>query len=268
MVPGEPEQATLYAMAERAMPKTPVLVTERLSRSFGGLAAVRNVSLTLHEGELQAIIGPNGAGKSTLVNLLSGELKPSAGRIRLQGRDVTGEPAWRLTHLGIGRSFQRTNILAPLTVLENVRLAVQAIRAPFSRLFSPAVGEGALIAQAESVLAKVGLAGAEAQIAGTLAHGHQRQLEIAMALAGEPSVLLLDEPMAGMGPEESQRMTLLLKELARDHAVLLVEHDMDFVFAVADCMTVMVDGSVLAEGDPQSIRANAAVQKAYLGSAA
>ena len=251
-------------MAERS--KTPpVLETEGLSRSFGGLAAVRGVSIALHQGELQAVIGPNGAGKSTLVNLLSGELKPSAGRIRLAGRDVAGEPAWRMTHLGIGRSFQRTNIMAPLTVIENVRLGVQATRAPLGELLRPAAGQRSLIDQAEAVLVRVGLAGSGGRIAGTLSHGHQRQLEIAMALAGGPSVLLLDEPMAGMGPEESERMTQLLKDLARDHAVLLIEHDMDFVFAVADWMTVMVDGAVLAEGAPPSIRANAAVQKAYLG---
>ena len=255
-------------MAERRKGTLPVLETDGLSRSFGGLAAVRNVSIALHQGELQAVIGPNGAGKSTLVNLLSGELKPSAGRVRLRGRDVAGEPAWRMTHLGIGRSFQRTNILAPLTVVENVRLAVQAMRAPVRHLLQPAVAQQALVEQAEAVLARVGLAGSGSHIAGTLSHGHQRQLEIAMALAGSPSVLLLDEPMAGMGPEESERITRLLKELAHDHAVLLIEHDMDFVFAVADWMTVMVDGAVLAEGTPPSIRANAAVQKAYLGGAA
>jgi branched-chain amino acid transport system ATP-binding protein len=255
-------------MAERRADTPPVLETVGLSRSFGGLAAVREVSIALHEGELQAVIGPNGAGKSTLVNLLSGELKPSAGRIRLMGRDIAGEPAWRMTHLGIGRSFQRTNILAPLAVIENVRLAVQAMRASVRQLLEPADAKRALIEQAEAVLARVGLAGVGSHIAGTLSHGHQRQLEIAMALAGEPKVLLLDEPMAGMGPEESERMTQLLKDLARDHAVLLIEHDMDFVFAVADWMTVMVDGAVLAEGTPPSIRANAAVQKAYLGGAA
>lgn len=255
-------------MAEPRASAPPVLATEGLSRRFGGLAAVRDVTIALHRGELHAVIGPNGAGKSTFVNLLSGELKPSAGRIRLKGRDVTGEPAWRMTHLGVGRSFQRTNILAPLSVMENVRLGVQAMCAQVRELLRPAADQRSLIDHAEAVLARVGLAGFGGRIAGTLAHGHQRQLEIAMALAGEPSVLLLDEPMAGMGPEESERMTGLLKDVARDHAVLLIEHDMDFVFAVADHMTVMVDGAVLAAGAPASIRANAAVQKAYLGGAA
>ncbi len=245
----------------------PVLASEGLSRNFGGLTAVRDVSIALHRRELHAVIGPNGAGKSTLVNLLSGELQPSAGRINLLGRDVAGERPWRMTHLGIGRSFQRTNILGPITVLENVRLGIQARHAVRSHLFRAAHKERGLMDRADAVLARVGLADVRDQIAGTLSHGHQRQLEIAMALSGEPQVLLLDEPMAGMGPEESERMLHLLKSLAQDHAVLLIEHDMDFVFAVADWLTVMVDGAVLAGGRPQTIRSNAAVQRAYLGGA-
>ena len=252
-------------MADPRPTTAPVLASEGLSRNFGGLAAVRDVSIALHRRELHAVIGPNGAGKSTLVNLLSGELKPTAGRIDLMGRDVAGEPPWRMTHLGIGRSFQRTNLLGPATVLENVRLGVQARHAGAGNLLRAARTQRDLIDRAEAVLARVGLAGVRDRVAGTLSHGHQRQLEIAMALAGSPQVLLLDEPMAGMGPEESERMTQLLKDLARDHAVLLIEHDMDFVFAVTDWMTVMVDGAVLAEGAPPSIRANAEVQKAYLG---
>jgi branched-chain amino acid transport system ATP-binding protein len=243
----------------------PVLASEGLSRNFGGLAAVRDVSIALHRRELHAVIGPNGAGKSTLVNLLSGELAPTAGRINLMGADIAGEPSWRMTHLGIGRSFQRTNILGPATVLENVRLGIQARHTDVGQLFRAASKERDLIHRADAVLARVGLEDARGRIAATLSHGHQRQLEIAMALAGEPKVLLLDEPMAGMGPEESERMLHLLKSLAQDHAVLLIEHDMDFVFAVADWMTVMVDGAVLADGRPESIRANPAVQHAYLG---
>ena len=246
----------------------PVLASEGLSRNFGGLAAVRDVSIALHRRELHAVIGPNGAGKSTLVNLLSGELAPTAGRINLMGRDVAGEPSWRMTHLGIGRSFQRTNLLGPATVLENVRLGIQARHTDVGQLFRAASKERDLIHRADAVLARVGLGDARGRIAATLSHGHQRQLEIAMALAGEPKVLLLDEPMAGMGPEESERMLHLLKSLAQDHAVLLIEHDMDFVFAVADWMTVMVDGAVLADGRPEAIRANPAVQHAYLGGAA
>ena len=252
-------------MAEARPSTPPVLATYGLTRNFGGLVAVRDVSIVLRQGELHAVIGPNGAGKTTLVNMLSGEIRPTAGRIELMGREVAGEPAWRMTGLGVGRSFQRTNIFASLTVLENVRLAVQAVAASARHLMRDVSRETALIERAERALQYVGLAEAALRIAGALSHGEQRQLEIAMALASGPKVLLLDEPLAGMGPEESQRMTALLKGLAREHALLLIEHDMDFVFAVADWMTVMAEGTVLAEGRPEAIRANTAVQDAYLG---
>ncbi len=255
-------------MADRGTAATPVLETEALCRNFGGLAAVRDVAISVHQGQLHAVIGPNGAGKSTLVNLLSGALKPSSGRIHLMGREITGEPAWRMAHLGVGRSFQRTNILGPLTVLENVRLGVQAVATHWRQQLRTAASERALVERAEAILAQVGLAEFRDRPAATLAHGSQRQLEIALAIAGHPKLLLLDEPLAGMGPEESERMIGLLKGLARDHAILLVEHDMDFVFAVADRMTVMVDGAVLAHGSPDEIRASADVQRAYLGGAA
>ena len=251
-------------MAEGRPSTPPVLATHGLTRNFGGLVAVREVSVSLHQGELHAIIGPNGAGKTTLVNLLSGEIKPTAGRIELAGCEVGGEPAWRLARLGVGRSFQRTNIFAPLTVLENVRLAAQAVAAQHNPLKQATHATG-LTEKARAALERAGLVGVEARIAGTLSHGEQRQLEIAMALAGDPKVLLLDEPLAGMGPEESERMIALLKGLAREHAVLLIEHDMDFVFAVADWMTVMAEGAVIAQGRPEAIRANIAVQQAYLG---
>jgi len=254
-------------MAEARPATAPVLATFGLSRHFGGLVAVRDVSIALHQGELHAVIGPNGAGKTTLVNMLAGEIRPTAGRIELSGREVAGEPAWRMTSLGVGRSFQRTNIFLSLSVLENVRLAVQAVATSPRRLLKNVSRETILIETAERALARVGLVNANdyPRLAGTLAHGEQRQLEIAMALASTPRVLLLDEPLAGMGPEESQRMTALLKDLARAHALLLIEHDMDFVFAVADWMTVMAEGAVLAQGTPDVIRANAAVQQAYLG---
>jgi len=252
-------------MVEARSASAPVLATHGLSRHFGGLVAVHDVSISLRQGELHAVIGPNGAGKTTLVNMLSGEIKPTAGRVELDGREVAGEPAWRMTRLGVGRSFQRTNIFLSFSVLENVRLAAQAMGVPAARLFRTAAREPGLIERAECALGRVGLTDVSASIAGTLSHGEQRQLEIAMALASDPKVLLLDEPLAGMGPEESQRMTGLLKELAREHAVLLIEHDMDVVFAVADWMTVMAEGAVLAEGRPEAIRANTAVQDAYLG---
>lgn len=253
-------------MAEPRATSDPLLATRALGRNFGGLAAVRDVTLRLHRGELHAVIGPNGAGKSTLVNLLSGHLPPTAGAIQLDGREVAGEPAWRMTRLGVGRSFQRTNLLGSLTVLENVRLAAQAVAGlPASRLFRSAARESAIIAAARECLERVGLVDLADRPSGLLSHGEQRQLEIAMTLATRPRVLLLDEPLAGMGPEESERFTDLLKDLAREHAVLLIEHDMDFVFAVADWMTVMVDGAVLAEGLPEDVRAKADVQRAYLG---
>lgn len=246
-------------------PAPALLETRGLCRNFGGLVAVCEVGIRLNRGELHAVIGPNGAGKSTLVNLLSGHLRPSSGTIALDGREVTGEPAWRMTRLGIGRSFQRTNIFRALTVLENVRLAAQAVGARAGRLLRPALRETDLVDAARRALERVGLAGSDGRAAGVLSHGEQRQLEIAMTLAADPKVLLLDEPLAGMGPEESERLTHLLKGLARERAILLIEHDMDFVFAVADRMTVMVEGRVLADGVPSVVRANSEVQEAYLG---
>jgi branched-chain amino acid transport system ATP-binding protein len=244
---------------------TALLATEMLTKRFGGLTAVRDVTLALMPGELHAVIGPNGAGKSTLVNLLTGELAPTSGRILLEGQDITGARAWQMTRLGVGRSFQRTNIFKALSVVENVRLAAQAVHLPAKRVLGSAEAARNLAARADVALARVGLDWGREKEAGTLSHGAQRQLEIAMTLASQPKVLLLDEPMAGMGPEESARIAELLKGLARQHAILLIEHDMDFVFAVADRMTVMVDGTVLATGVPADIRANAAVQSAYLG---
>ena len=241
------------------------LAAEGLEKRFGGLRAVAGVSLDVHVGEIHAVIGPNGAGKSTLINLLSGELSASAGTVRLSGRDVSGLPPDRLGLAGLGRSYQKTTIFLPFTVFENVRLAAQA-RAPGRlRMFGGAGRDAAVAARAREALATVGLEARGEIGAGLLSHGEQRQLEIAMVLATEPRLLLLDEPLAGMGPEESERMVTLLKGLAREHAVLLIEHDMDFVFAVADWMTVMAEGGVIAEGRPETIRANTAVQQAYLG---
>ncbi|HXA26008.1 MAG TPA: ABC transporter ATP-binding protein [Acetobacteraceae bacterium] len=243
---------------------TPVLQAIRLSRRFGGLLAVAGVSLDLAIGELHAVIGPNGAGKSTLVNLLAGELLPTAGSIRIDGDDVTGRGNWRVARCGVGRSFQRTNLMPQMTVLENARLAVQA-RVSARGLLRTLRRDDASVSIARIALSRVGLAESADRIAGTLSHGQLRQLEIGVALAGQPKVLLLDEPLAGMGPEESETFATLLRELSRDHAVLLVEHDMDVVFAVAHRMTVMLDGRVLECGTPEAIRASAAVRDAYLG---
>ena len=248
-----------------ASTSTAVLETLDLSRSFGGLHAVRDVSLSLNAQELHAVIGPNGAGKSTLVNLLAGEIEPTAGRILLDAVDITATPMHARPHLGIARSFQRTNILRSLTVLENVRLAVQAVALPTMRLLRRPASEVQLTERAVVALKRAGLRYSHNRTAGTLAHGQQRQLEIAMTLAGNPKVLLLDEPLAGMGQEEGERMAVLLQSLAKEYALLLIEHDMDFVFKVADRMTVLVEGAVLATGTPAEVRANAAVQTAYLG---
>jgi branched-chain amino acid transport system ATP-binding protein len=252
-------------MARDTQAAAPILATEALSKSFGGVAAVRNVTLALERGELHAVIGPNGAGKSTFVNLLTGQVRPSAGRILLEGRDITGAPASRMAHLGIARSFQRTNVLRSLSVLENARLAAQAVRLPLAQAFRAALGARTHATVALEALERVGLAGEAHAVAGTLSHGAQRQLEIAMTLASSPKVILLDEPLAGMGQEEGERMAELLKGLATEHAVLLIEHDMDFVFQVADHMTVLVEGAVLATGRPDAVRADKAVQTAYLG---
>ena len=251
-------------MAETRDTARAVLATQALTRRFGGLVAVRDVSISLNRGELHAVMGPNGAGKTTLVSLLAGEIRPSSGRILLDGADISTVPSFKRTRLGIGRSFQRTNIFPTLSALENVRLSAQAV-APGGNWLKPASRVTGLIDIAHAALARVGLETVAHRIAGALSHGEQRQLEIAMTLACAPKVLLLDEPLAGMGPEESQRLAELLKGLAREHAILLIEHDMDFVFAVADWMTVMAEGQVLAEGVPASIRGNAAVQDAYLG---
>jgi branched-chain amino acid transport system ATP-binding protein len=240
-----------------------LLTTSNLSRSFGGLHAVNDVSLSLNLGELHAIIGPNGAGKSTLVNLLSGELLPSSGSIYLSGGAITQLPVHARVHRGIARSFQRTNIFKHLTARENVRLAAQAVA--HGSVFKSAHRATDLTTRADAALKRSGLPWAADHTAGTLSHGAQRQLEIAMTLATNPKVLLLDEPLAGMGQEEGERMAALLKSLARDHAVLLIEHDMDFVFKVADRMTVLVEGRMIASGTPAAVRENQAVQVAYLG---
>ncbi len=239
-----------------------MMQAQSLSRRFGGLLAVDRVSLSLEPGRLHAVIGPNGAGKSTLVHLLAGELPLSGGTVRLDGRDISTWPAWRRAKAGIGRSFQRTNVMRDMTVLENARLSAQA-RLPIGLLKSAA--DPGLIETALAALRRTGIADLRHIIAGGLSHGQARLLEIAMALAGRPAVLLLDEPLAGLGSEETTPVVSLLRDLARDHAVLLVEHDMDVVFAVADAVTVMVDGCVLASGTPNEIRRSPAVRDAYLG---
>ena len=243
------------------------LRTESLKRMFGGLAAVNGVSLECAVGRVHAVIGPNGAGKTTLINLLSGDLAPSAGRIQILGRQVAGLPPHRISQLGVGRSYQRTNVFMGFSAFENCRLAAQS-RLPSSMRFVRAACSYAQInAAADRALDLCGLSANKPHVAGALSHGERRQLEVAMALATAPKVLLLDEPLAGMGAEEAERMVELLRRLGASHAMLLVEHDMDAVFAIAATLTVMVDGRVLASGTPAEIRANAQVQEAYLGAA-
>ena len=242
-----------------------VLRTDRLSKHFGGLVAVNDVSLEFFTDQIHAVIGPNGAGKTTLTSLLSGDLPCSSGSIYLDGEDIAGLSADRISQRGVGRSYQKTNIFLPFTVFENCRIAAQSRLPSSMHFFRPALAYREPVREAERALAEVGLDHRMQEPAAALSHGEQRQLEIAMALATQPRILLLDEPLAGMGSEDSARMVELLRKLKPAHAILLVEHDMDAVFALADRLTVMVDGRVLASGAPQDIRASAAVQEAYLG---
>jgi branched-chain amino acid transport system ATP-binding protein len=242
-----------------------LLSSKALTRHFGGLAANNNVSIELQRGQLHAVLGPNGAGKSTLINLLSGDLHASSGAIHYKGQEISHLRADQRSRLGIGRSYQKTNIFPAFTALENCRLAAQS-RAPHAwRIFSDALAYKSVRDLARRAIEQAGLKSRGDRVAATLSHGEQRQLEIAMVLATEPEVLLLDEPLAGMGAEESASMVELLKQLSPGHAIMLVEHDMDAVFAVADVITVMVAGQVLESGAPEQIRASAAVQQAYLG---
>jgi branched-chain amino acid transport system ATP-binding protein len=242
-----------------------LLAASNISRRFGGLTAVDRVSLTLVRGEVHAVIGTNGAGKSTLVNVLAGELPPSSGRVQLHGRDVTRWSQPRRARAGIGRTYQRTTIFPRSTVFENCRLTAQANHQHALDLRSAAAHCGESTRLAHRAIEQAGLTGQTHRVAGTLSHGQKRQLEIAMCLATAPQVLLLDEPLAGMGAEETERMLGLLAALKPGHAILLVEHDMDAVFRIADRITVMVNGTVIATGDPVDIRKNADVQTAYLG---
>ncbi|NEX59451.1 ABC transporter ATP-binding protein [Noviherbaspirillum galbum] len=243
----------------------PLLRADAVSRRFGGLAAVKDVSVDLHQGQIHAVIGTNGAGKSTLINLLSGEIPVSAGRIELNGRDITRLAQPRRARHGVGRSYQRTTIFPSFTVLENCRLCAQAeLQRPWA-LWESAGRCNQSLAIARQALHDAGLSDAASSLAGSMSHGKKRQLEIAMCLATRPRVLLLDEPLAGMGSEETERMLSLLESLKKEHAILLVEHDMDAVFRVADRITVMVNGTVIASGDPESIRSNDDVKVAYLG---
>src|SRR5512143_405822 len=253
--------------SEAAGPE-PILSTRGLSRRFGGLMAVNDVALELELGRLHAVLGPNGAGKTTLINLLSGELPATSGSIRYKGQDITRLSPDRRSRIGIGRSFQKTNIFPAFTAFENCRLAAQSRDPRPLAIGTDAAAYAPVREAARRALESAGLAARADAVAAALSHGEQRQLEIAMVLATAPDVLLLDEPLAGMGSEEAARMVELLQQITPDHALLLVEHDMDAVFAVAHRITVMVNGQVLESGAPDEIRASPAVRQAYRGDAA
>ena len=242
-----------------------LLAVRGLSKRFGGLLASDQVDLDVVRGETHAIIGPNGAGKTTLIGQLAGDLRPDAGAIRFAGRDVTRLDAPQRSRLGLARSFQITSIFRDFSALDNVALAVQAHRGGNFRFWRSARDERALREPARVVLESVGLGARAGVLAANLAHGEQRQLEIAMALATEPRLLLLDEPVAGMGLDESQQMVRFLGALKRRITIVLVEHDMDAVFSLADRISVMVYGRIIATGTPPEVRSNAEVRRAYLG---
>jgi branched-chain amino acid transport system ATP-binding protein len=243
----------------------PLLQIENLSKRFGGIVASDNVTLTVSHGELHAIIGPNGAGKTTLIGQLSGELAPDAGHIRFDGVDITGTPAWQRSMRGLARSFQITSLFLDLTVLDNVALAVQAHAGHSFHFWRNARRDPRLREPANAALARVGLVARQDILVSRLSHGEHRQLEIAMALATKPRLLLLDEPMAGMGPDESARLITTLAKLKDEYAILLIEHDMEAVFALADRISVLVYGRIIASGQPDEIRNDAEVRRAYLG---
>lgn len=242
----------------------PALEVRDLRREFGGIRALDGVSLTVAQGERRALIGPNGAGKTTLFNVLTGELPPTGGAVHLAGEDVTGRRTWQLARRGLARMYQRNELFEPLAARENVALAIAAKRGPYRPFTSPPVGE---LAAADALLARVGLGGRERALASALSHGERRQLEFAVALASGPSVLLLDEPTAGMSPAETARITELIASLERTLTVIIVEHDMDVVFRLADRVSVLHEGRVIADGTAAEIRGDVRVNEVYLGKA-
>jgi branched-chain amino acid transport system ATP-binding protein len=245
-----------------------LLEIEDLTKRFGGVVAADRISLVFPAGELHAIIGPNGAGKSTLIGQLTGEVAPDSGRIRFGGQEITNVPVYRRSQLGLARSFQVTTLFPDFTALDNVALSVQAHSGHSFRFWRNARSEAELRQPAQTALTRVGLAERATSVVADLSHGERRQLEIAMALAGRPRMLLLDEPMAGMGPEESARIVELLRALKGAVTVILIEHDIDAVFALADRISVLVYGRIIATGDPAKIRSDPAVREAYLGEGA
>ena len=243
----------------------PVLKVEQLNKAFGGVVATDNLDFDVRPGEIHAVIGPNGAGKTTFVAQLSGMLKPDAGRIIFDGQDIGNKSAPERSHLGLARSFQITSVFRDFTALENVALSIQAHAGHSFRFWKRAATDKTLTEPAQKILDDVGLGDRALTLAGNLAHGQQRQLEIAMALATGPKMLLLDEPTAGMGTEESENMRQFLNRLKGEYSMVLIEHDMDTVFSLADRVTVLVYGRAIATGTPEEIRSNDEVRAAYLG---
>jgi len=244
---------------------TPLLQIDGLTKRFGGVIASDTITLDIPAGEFHAVIGPNGAGKTTLTGLLAGEIEPDGGRVHFDGRDITALSVDRRSHLGLARSFQITSLFHDFTALDNVALAVQAHSGHSFRFWHDARHDRHLREPAQAALDRVGLGGRARMRVDALSHGEHRQLEIAMTLATQPRLLLLDEPMAGMGADESARMVAMLRALKGNVTVVLIEHDMEAVFALADRITVLVYGRVIASGEPAAIRADAAVREAYLG---
>ncbi len=246
-----------------------ILETERLTKSFGALTAVSGVSLAIEAGTLHSIIGPNGAGKTTLFNLLTGSLPPSSGTIVFDGRDITGTPAHRVPHLGLARSFQRTNVFPAFSLLDNVWVAAFACGPSWRGLaWRPADRYPEVRARALAALSDVGLADKAGQPVREISHGEQRQLELAIALAAAPRVLLLDEPAAGLSPEETRKLVALVRALKGRYTIVLIEHKMDIIMNVSDRISVMHFGSLIAEGTPTEIQRNPEVRRAYLGGVA
>jgi branched-chain amino acid transport system ATP-binding protein len=243
----------------------PILKVEQLVKTFGGVMATDNVDFDVMPGEIHAVIGPNGAGKTTFVAQIAGMLKPDSGRIVFDGRDVSRVSAPARSHAGLARSFQITSVFRNFTALENVALSIQSHAGHSFRFWKRAATDPALVEPARKVLEDVGLGARALVLAGNLAHGEQRQLEIAMALATNPKMLLLDEPTAGMGTEESDHMREFMRRLKGRYSMLLIEHDMGTVFSLADRVTVLVYGRAIATGTPEEIRNNDEVRAAYLG---
>ncbi|MSQ53580.1 MAG: ABC transporter ATP-binding protein [Betaproteobacteria bacterium] len=254
--------------ADPAINNAAILEVRGLCKQFGGIQANTDIDLSVCEHEIHALIGPNGAGKTTLVAQLAGMLKADSGAIHFAGREITGLAAYQRVRAGLARSFQVTSIFGRLSVLDNLSLAVQARNGTSLSFWRPASADSAIFAEARKLAGQVGLENRVDQLGQALAHGEQRQLEVGLALATRPRLLLLDEPMAGLGPDESERMIALMRGLKGQHAILLVEHDMDAVFRLADRISVLVAGRVIATGAPAAIREDSQVRRAYLGDAA